>query len=280
MANEKTQGNPDPSGSSDAFFDAMDRSVNGGILEDQPVEATPQTNGPQAVTHNQSEGPDNTDWEKRYKDSSREATRMAGQLKQLTPFVPLLKAMKQDSGLVDTVKDYLTNGGKPVKSVKERLNLGEDFIFDQDEAFSDPESDSAKVLNTHVDGIVASRVNSMMKQQQQQNMQAQAQVARQQEIEAFKQKNNMSDEDFANMMNEAKSRKMTLDDVNYLVNREKANMNVANSTKSDMMSQMKNVRDIPTTASGVNSPQADKSMDDQIFDDLIEGSRGIDELFG
>ena len=81
-------------------------------------------------------------------------------------------------------------------------------------------------------------------------------------------------------MMKAKDRKMTLDDVNYLVNREAANQNVANSTKADMMTQMKNVRNIPTTASGVNSPRADKSTDDQIFDDLVGGGQGIEDLFG
>ena len=46
------------------------------------------------------------------------------------------------------------------------------------------------------------------------------------------------------------------------------------------MTQMKNVRNIPTTASGVNSPRADKSTDDQIFDDLVGGGQGIEDLFG
>ena len=92
--------------------------------------------------------------------------------------------------------------------------------------------------------------------------------------------NSMSDEEFNAMMVKAKEGKMTLDDVNYLVNREKAASNIANSTKAEMMNQMNKVRDIPATASGVNSPRAEKSMDDQIFDDLMESGAGVDELFG
>ena len=113
--NEKkdVRGNP-ADGSSDDFFNALERQVNGAIADDQRTsEETPRESGTEnLVTHEQNEGSTTevVDWEKRYKDSSREATRMAGQLKTLTPFVPLLKAMKQDSGLVDTVKDYLTNG--------------------------------------------------------------------------------------------------------------------------------------------------------------------------
>ena len=140
MANENNPGNPEDTGSSDEFFAAMDRDVNGAIIdEDQPEQVTPQDIGPSQVTQDLTGGPQNNgDWEKRYKDSSREATRMAEQLNTLKPFVPLLKAMKQYSGLVNTVKDYLSNGGKPAESIKERLGLDEDFVFDQEEAFNDP----------------------------------------------------------------------------------------------------------------------------------------------
>ena len=284
MSKETKQSNPANAGSSENFFNEMDRQVNGAILdEDQQVnETTLQNSGPAQVTHIDNGDPqqNNVDWEKRYKDSSREATKMAGQLNALKPFVPLLKAMKQDSGLVDTVKDYLTNGGQPAKPIKERLGLSEDFIFDQEEAFNSPDSDSAKLLNAHVDGIVGAKVNKMMQQQQAQAQQQHNVAARNSEIQAFKEKNNMSDEEFNAMMVKSKERKMTLDDVNYLVNREKAASNIANSTKAEMMNQMNKVRDIPATASGVNSPRAEKSMDDQIFDDLMESGAGVDELFG
>ena len=100
-----------------------------------------------------------------------------------------------------------------------------------------------------------------------------------QEAEQFMQKHNMSKEEFVDMVNAAKSRRMTLDDVYYLMNKNTASKNVANSTRNDMVNQMKNVRDIPTTASGVNSPRAEQSQDDQIFDDLMSSGGGADELF-
>ena len=126
MTEENIQGNPAETGSSNDFFDAMDRSVNGAIIdEDQQKQETPNDSGSNVETRDISEGSNSNtvDWEKRYKDSSREATRMSGQLKALSPFVPLLKAMRQDSGLVDTVRDYLQGGGKPSKSIKEQLNF-------------------------------------------------------------------------------------------------------------------------------------------------------------
>ena len=283
MNEENNQGNPNKLGSSDDFFDAMDRDVNGAILdEDQQIQENPQDSGPEMVTHDTSIGSNNNDvdWEKRYKDSSREATKMAGQLNQLKPFVPLLKVMKQDSGLVDTVKDYLTNGGKPAKNIKEQLGLSEDFIFDQDEAFNSPDSDSAKLLNSHVEGLVSSRVSNMMNAEKSRSQAQQVNALRAKEAQLFKEKHKMTDEQFGQMVEQAKTRRMTLDDVHYLMNRDQAQTNVANSTKADMMKQMKNVRNIPTTASGVNSPRAERSTDDQIFDDLVDNGSGIEELFG
>ena len=284
MSKETKQSNPANAGSSENFFYEMDRQVNGAILdEDQQVnETTLQNSGPAQVTHIDNGDPqqNNVDWEKRYKDSSREATKMAGQLNALKPFVPLLQKMRQDSGLVDTVRDYLTNGGKPATSLKERLNLSEDFVFDSEEAISDQSSDSAKLLNAHVDGVVAGKVKQMLDVRQKQANAQQAKQMQMQEIQAFKERNNMSDDQFNAMMAKAKQKRMTLDDLHFILNKDQANANVAKSAKEDMLSQMKNVRSIPTTASGVNSPRSDKSPDDNLFDDILGSDQGISELFG
>ena len=284
---EETQGNPDEQFGSDGFFDEMERQVNGAIIDnDQPqVEETLPESGPETETHVQQEDPveQQVDWEKRYKDSSREATKMRdelGELSELKPFVPILQAMKNDGGLRNHVKGYLQNGGKPAQSIKDQLGLSEDFVFDQEEAFNSPDSDSAKLMNAHVDGLVQSRVKSLMDSEKQTAMKARVTNERRQEAADFIKRHNMSQEEFRGLVDEAKNRRMTLDDVYYLINRDKANANVAKSTKEDMMKQMKNVRDIPTTAGGVNSPRADVSQDDKIFENLMNSDGGLDELFG
>jgi hypothetical protein len=82
------------------------------------------------------------------------------------------------------------------------------------------------------------------------------------------------------MMEASKNRRMTLDDIHYLVNKDTTTANVAKSTKQDMMNQMKNVRDIPTSVGGINSPRAEKSSSDQVFDALLGSDGDIDNLFG
>jgi len=269
--------------STDSFFEQLEAEVNGGIVDDKPVEETPQFNsGPIEETRAQeTEGPTETaiDWEKRYKDSSREATRIRGELEGLKPFVPLLDVMKKDHGLVDHVKGYLENGGAPAKNVKEELGLGEDFIYDQDEALNDPDSDSAKVFNAHVDKMVQGRLNQSMQAQQQAAQRSQVKDRRKQEAVEFIKKHNLSQEQFMEFIGKAKERPLSLEDAYYVINRDKAAANVAKSTKDEMLHQMKAVREMPTSASGVNSPRADRSPDDQVFDDLFGGSSRVDDLF-
>tara|TARA_R100000278_G_scaffold106921_1_gene83546 strand:- start:264 stop:1148 length:885 start_codon:yes stop_codon:yes gene_type:complete len=277
---------PDSSPSSN-IFEELEANVNGGIvdtnIETQQEVTPPVSRGPEQVTHtSQTEGPNEVDWEKRYKDSSRQAQKMYGQLKNLKPFVPVLEAMKNDSGLVQHVRDYLENGGAPAKSVQERLGLDEDFQYDQTEALEDPNSDSAKVFNAHVDNVVNRRVNDILSKEKQQAQLTQQQLKRKQdEIDFRKRHPEMTDEQYRDMMEKAKSRTLSLDDVYYLINKDSANQNVANATRQDMLNQMKTVRDIPASSSDANSQSNDQaSFEDEVFNTLIDSDGKLDNLFG
>ena len=287
MEKELFDGNPDNTGSSEDFFERMENAVNSGIQDNpnQPTEVTPPVNsGAKQVTHANLEGSNNAnavDWEKRYKDSSKEAQRMASELKDLKPFVPVLNAMKNDSGLVQHVRGYFENGGAPAKSVQERLGIADDFVYDQQEALENPNSDSAKVFNAHIDSMVNQRVKSVLTQEKRNAARVNAQIRQKQMEEEFKAKHNMSEEDFGELVEQAKTRALTLDDIHYLLNRDQANANVADATKKDMLNQMKSVRDIPASASGANS-QGDgrPSFEDEVFETLLGADGDIDNLFG
>ena len=274
---------------SESFFDELEHQVNGGIINETAEVTQSQTSGSEQVTHalqdNGSEtvelpADDGTDWKKRYEDSSREAVRLTDQYKDVEPFVPVLEAMKNDSGLVDHVRDYLVNGGQPAKSIQEQLNLDEDFIFDQQEAMADPDSDSAKLMNAHVNKMVEGRVGQILQVEKDRAVKVQQVNARSVEEQAFKDRHKMSDTQFETFKSQAKDHIMTLDDVNYLLNRQKNNENVANSAKKDMLSQMKNVRNMPSSASGANSQGQTKTLDDEVFDVIKGLDGGVDNLFG
>jgi hypothetical protein len=128
--------------------------------------------------------------------------------------------------------------------------------------------------------MVQGRVNDVLGKEKQKAQMTQRQISQKRQEVDFKKKHKMSDDDFGQLVEKAKSHILTLDDVHYLVNRDQANQNVANSTKADMLNQMKNVRDIPATASGANSQSDGKSsFEDEVFDTLLGSDGNIDNLF-
>ena len=272
-------------GSSEGFFEALEKDVNGVIADD--TEATQQSIGPAQVTQSQDVGSNNVtaqegsgNWEKRYKDSSREAVKWRDEYKKVEAFVPILETMKKDSGLVDHVRDYLVNGGTPSKTIQEQVGLDEDFIFDQQEAMTDPNSDSAKLMNAQVDRVVQARVGQILTAEKQNAEKINAERGRQQIETDFQEKKGMNDEQFNEFKERAKNHILTLDDVDYLLNRDQANANVVQHTKTDMLNQMKNVRNIPATASGANSRAQDIDPNNAVFDTIMGTDGDLDNLFG
>ena len=272
-------------GSSEGFFEALEKDVNGVIADD--TEATQQSIGPAQVTQSLDVGSNNVtaqessgNWEKRYKDSSREAVKWRDEYKKVEAFVPILETMKKDSGLVEHVREYLVNGGTPSKTIQEQVGLDEDFIFDQQEAMTDPNSDSAKLMNAQVDKVVQARVGQILHAEKQNAQKINAEKGRQQIETDFQEKKGMNDEQFNEFKERAKNHILTLDDVDYLLNRDQANANVVQHTKTDMLNQMKNVRNIPATASGANSRAQDIDPNNAVFDTIMGTDGDLDNLFG
>tara|TARA_R100000808_G_C2136853_1_gene145100 strand:+ start:305 stop:1219 length:915 start_codon:yes stop_codon:yes gene_type:complete len=300
---ENNQGNPEIGMSADSleeaeavqtsgseeFFNALDQQVNGQIIED-PEATQSQESSPEQVTYANNDTGSNTsgeqsqngtDWQKRYTDSSREAVRWRDKYKQVEQFVPVLEAMKKDSGLVDHVRNYLVEGGKPAKSIQDELKLDEDFVFDQHEAMTNPDSDSAKLMNAHVDSLVQQRVTQVAEAEKQRAIQYQQTQNKLTEMKAFKEKMKMNDEEFKSFQEAANNHRLTMDDIYHILNRDKAASNVASSTKKEMLDQMKNVRNMPTSASGANSQGGkEENPDRDVFNSILGFDSGTDNLFG
>ena len=255
------------------FFSQLDRQVMGEVVEQPNVEAqVEQTTPIQDPVAEQNTEQVSVDWEKRYSDSSREAKRLNNQLQDLEPYMPLLNAMKEDPNLISHVRGYFEGGGSAPRSVKEQLGLDEDFVFDYDDALSNPDSQSAKLFNATVDGVVQRRLGDFARKQSEQSRRASEETA-------FKSKHNVSDEDYNDLMNYAKSHKLTLEDVYYLKNRDNRDNEVANNTRNEVIQQMKNVRQMPTSvASSGNTQREEKSIDDAVFDKLLSEGTELNKL--
>lgn len=264
-------------GSTDDFFADLDREVNGAILdnpEPQPVEES-VTQAPAEVQGNPDSEETMVNYEKRYKDSSREAQKMKAKLDEVEPFMPLLARMNEDEGLVETVKDYLVNG-KP----STQLELPEDFDFDLQDAISDPKSDSAKYFNSLMDNAVTQKVNTIMGAEKEKTQQQIAQEKQHKDADDFKKRMNITDDQFSEMMDWANKHDMTYDDLYYMKNRDKISSNVSNATRKDMLNQMQSVREIPTSQSNVNSVQVDEDPNKNVLDAIKNLDGGTDNLFG
>ena len=263
--------------SADDFFDALDRKVNEGILEPEGTTADNVQQSQSQATSEMSPTEDSDrehNWEKRYNDSSSEARKLNAELQELEPYVPILNAMKQDPNLITHVKDYFEGGGKPPKSVKEELGLDEDFIFDPDEAISDGDSSSAKVLQSVIDGAVQRKLSGFAQNQQK--------VAETQNSErSFKEHHNMSDEEWGEFVDYSKSRTLTLDDIYFLKNRDSRDKQVANSTRQEMKEQMQRVRNKPqSVAKTGSSGTVETSEEDQVFDAILGIDSELESAFG
>jgi|TARA_B100000315_G_scaffold243945_1_gene267908 hypothetical protein len=256
------------------FFSALDAQVSG---DGDIHEAQPQAEQTTSQQENPSEAPGLEDkvktLEKRYGDSSREGKRLNNRLQELEPYVPILEAMREDPNLITHVRNYFEGGGSAPNNMKEQMGLSEDFMMDVDDALSNPGSDSGKLFNATIDGIVQKRLRDFQSNQ----AQASSKLA---EESNFKARHGMSDDDFGEMMTFAKDHTLSLDDIHYLKNREQHQKNVANSTREDMLNQMKNVSGRPSSvaSAGSSPPPPDKSVDDVVFDKLMGAESVIEQV--
>ena len=258
------------------FFEALDQSVNGGILDEQsqPTSESQSDNtltSPSEVQNNVSENIDTL--KKRYGDSSREAKKLNGQLKEIEPYMPILDAMREDPNLITHVRNYFEGGGQTPQNMAERLELPEDFEFDSDDAFKDPESNSAKVLGATIDGVVQRRLNGALKGQRAENSKLAKETA-------FRQKHNLSDEQWEDFVEFAKSKSLELEDIYTLKNMGSRDEKIADDTRRQMQDKMRDVQQQPGSLATTGGAQVESSPDDAIFNSILGTDQKLDNIFG
>ena len=255
------------------FFESLDREVNGGILDEQQQPTSVQSGNTQSSPNVEVQMQDDSEvLQKRYSDSSREAKRLNGKLKEIEPYMPILDAMREDPNLISHVRNYFEGGGQAPQSMNQQLNLDEDFVFDPEEAFQQPDSDSAKVMGATIDGIVQRRLNNTLQTQKTEN----AKMAKEAQ---FKQKMNMSDEEWSTFTDFAKSKSLELEDIYYLMNRKNRDSEIADSTRQEIHNKMREVQSQPSTLATQGSVSVEKSTDDNVFDTILGTDSELEKAF-
>ena len=257
------------------FFEALDSQVNGAII-DEPSQPTSEQSDNTQTSPNvevQEEVSDEMDTlQKRYSDSSREAKRLNGKLSELEPYMPILDAMREDPNLITHVRNYFEGGGQTPQTMTEKLNLDEDFVFDADDAFSQPESDSAKVLGATIDGIVQRRLNGALQGQRVENQK----LAKETD---FRSRHEMTDEEWSNFTDFAKSKSLELDDIYYLMNRKNRDGKIADSARQEVHDKMREVQQQPGTLATQGSTPVEQSPDDSVFDAILGETNELEDAF-
>jgi hypothetical protein len=182
--------------------------------------------------------------------------------------------MREDPNLVTHVRGYFEGGGQAPISMKERLQLDEDFVFDPDEAMSKPDSDSAKVLAATIDGVVQKRLTDALSTQKNENHR----LTRESE---FRSKYSLSEEQWKDFVGFAKNKTLQLDDIYYLMNRGQREQQIAQSANQEVTNQMKRVQQRPQSlASTGGSPEPQKSPDDSVFEEILGIDTTLESVLG
>jgi hypothetical protein len=171
------------------------------------------------------------------------------------------------------VRNYFEGGGQAPESMSQNMELPEDFQFDPDDAFSDPNSDSAKVFGATVDGIVQRRLNNELGKQKTENQR----LARE---TAFRQKTDMTDDEWSTFVNFAKNKSLELDDIYYLMKRRERESNIADNARQQVATQMKKTQEQPRSLATAGSVAVETSQDDQVFDSILGIDQKLDNAFG
>mgnify|MGYP003135784894 FL=1 len=264
--------------SAEDFFGRLEQEVNGGIVDDlnETSEATANESDNTQVVEESAEEAKQEDIEtlkKRYADSSAEGKRLNQRLSELEPYLPILDEMRKDPSLVSHVKGYFEGGGQTPQSMVKKMNLGDDFVFDPDEAVSNPNSDSAKVLGATIDGVVQRRLSNEMAKQRQE-------FSRQQQFSDFRKKHNMNDSEWNEFQEFANNQKLSLDDIYYLKNRGQREDNIARTASESAVNKIKNTQQRPKSLASKGSTKVETSEEGQIFDAILGIDKELENAFG
>ena len=259
------------------FFADLDRSVNGGIIDADTNETSVNTsqgdNTQEESVVSEAQTEDVETLKKRYSDSSQEGKRLNQRLQELEPYIPVLDEMRKDPNLVSHVRDYFDGGGQAPKSMVEKMKLSDDFIFDPDDAISNPNSDSAKVLNGTIDGVVQRRLSGELEKQKKE-------FTLERQVQDFRTKYEMNDSEWNDFKSFADSQSLSLDDIYYLKNRGQRENNIAKSSSENAVRKVQETQQRPKSLATKGSTKVETSEEGQIFDSILGIDKELESAFG
>ena len=90
----------------------------------------------------------------------------------------------------------------------------------------------------------------------------------------------MSQEEWDDFVEFAKSKSLDLEDIYYLMNREGREQAVADNTRNEVHEKMREVQEQPGTLATQGSVETEQSPDDTVFDAILGSTNELEEAFG
>ena len=94
-----------------------------------------------------------------------------------------------------------------------------------------------------------------------------------------KQKMEMSDDEWKNFTEFAKSKSLELEDIYYLMNRKNRDEKIADSTRQEIHNKMREVQQQPGTLATQGSTPVEQSADDSVFDTILGSGNELEKAF-
>ena len=241
------------------FFSQIEDELLGGSEDDEPANPGNESGNTDDIEKLKKEL---ETLKKRYADSSREAKRLYQELQSIKPVV---EQLKQNPDAVAKARNILE--GNTPENIMQQLGLPEDFVFDFEEALSNPSSDSAKALHSVVDAIVSNRVEQITSEKE-------LQSKIRDELERFKERHKLSDDEMNDLIEWSKEHQLSMEDIWYLRTREQRERQIAKRAVEEFKKQLKKMGNLPHSLSGLATPDTQTADKDKAVFDLIKKSLG------
>jgi len=200
-----------------------------------------------------------TELEKKLGSSSEAVNK----LREVEPVLPMLEAMINDDGFLEMAERYFTNPEEQRKALMKSLGLEEGDQFDLENALADPNSKDAKILEK-----LSAKKNQQARPPKTENSKP---GLTDEEKNSFIAKHGISGEDFDSMIEQSKSYKITLDDIYFLINKDKIIEDAKREASKPFKEQSAAARNIGKTRSnGTSVPPS--SPEDAFMAFLKSGS--------
>jgi hypothetical protein len=189
-------------------------------------------------------------------------------LRELNPVLPMLEAMLGDETFLEMAESYFTDPQAQSEAMKKQLGIDDNFVFDLNQALSDPKSEDAKILN---------KLMQAKQPKQTQTKPQQDQSISDADKEAFMKKYNLSSEDYDEMMGRAQQHKITHDDIYFLMNKDKIIAEAKKEAQLGVKKQMQTAQRLKKPVSAGEGTYQESAPEDSFMNALSAGKGLFDD---